>query len=79
MSVLPKPLVVAMLGRGYRRSDVARILGVSAERVRQIAARTGLVATHPPLTSTDDLPPDLRNAVLAWRHASARASGGHSG
>lgn len=45
----------------YRATDIARILGLSDERVRQVLR--DLQLTHPTLRTIDDLPRDLRERV----------------
>lgn len=65
---VPKALVAKLFERHYPQSDIARLLGVSCERVRQIRGRLGL--TPPRARTVTDLPDDLRIEVERYLRSS---------
>lgn len=54
-------LVADLAMMRYRSMDIARVLGISDQRVHQILAELGLIGRR--LHSIDDLPQDLRQRV----------------
>lgn len=65
-----KPELVALVcdlaALGYGASSIGRALQRSPERIRQIMRDASI--TKPRIRTVDDLPPDLRQRVLAFRN-----------
>jgi hypothetical protein len=59
-------IVADLEAHGYRAADIARALDRSSERIRQILRDLGV--NRPRIRSTDDLPPHLRERVVAFRN-----------